>query len=93
VVDRIVGEVIDILEARGNKYGPALQVSARLWSAALGIKVTPAQVAALMALMKVAREIGGGRVDESNDSVKDLLGYLILAVQMEEIREEQAADS
>jgi hypothetical protein len=92
-MSELVGEVIDILEARGNKYGPALQVSARLWSAALEIKVTPAQVAGLMALMKVAREIGGGRVDESNDSVKDLLGYLILVVQMEKIREEQAADS
>lgn len=60
---------------RENEYGSpedSFDLIARYWSAHLNCRVTATDVAAMMALLKLAR-IGGGRATE--DSWVDLAGY------------------
>lgn len=82
-----MGDIIDftsLLNAKQEVYGDSLTITARYWSLALGLSIRPLDVAVLMALLKIAREVGGGRAKETDDSVTDLIGYLFLAIQSEE---------
>lgn len=73
-------EVLDaaskaVLEDRTNTYGSPEQSFKRIaefWSAYLDVDITPADVAAMMGLLKIAR-IAGGR--DTHDSWVDLAGY------------------
>jgi hypothetical protein len=66
---------------RAKHYGPPernLGVTARMWSAYLGVDVTPRDVAWLMVLLKVAREVQG----HSHDSSVDAAGYAAIAAEV-----------
>lgn len=62
---------------RAQDYGPATESFRRIaamWSAYLGITVTPRQVASLMILLKVCRDANGPK----HDNPVDIIGYSIL---------------
>ena len=78
---KILGESIDILQARGRKYAdPAtnhLRIS-HLWSTYLERYVSPQQVATCMALVKIARSM------ESPDHLDNFIdGAAYLAISGE----------
>lgn len=52
---------------------------AAFWSAYLGTDVKPADVAAMMQLLKIARQRGG---KSKKDNFVDLVGYAILEADM-----------
>jgi Domain of unknown function (DUF6378) len=59
---------------RQAMYGdplPSARRTAMMWSAVLGIEVTPQQVIMCMIMMKVSREIGG----HNHDHIVDIAGY------------------
>ena len=59
-----------IIQDRGMDYGhPSdnMQRTARLWSAFLEVPITDYQVASCLALVKVARTMEGGKVDNFID--------------------------
>jgi len=62
---------------RGRLYGdaaPNMAKTAQLWSAVLGVDVTPAQVALCMIQLKIARLlVTPGRANA--DSIVDIAGY------------------
>lgn len=63
---------------RRDTYGPveeSFQRIADLWKPVLGIEVTVEQVAAMMVLLKVARELGG---QHHRDNLVDICGYALL---------------
>ena len=60
--------------ARVEDYGTARESFgriAKLWSAALGVEISPTEVALCMILLKVSREINGHK----RDSLVDIAGY------------------
>lgn len=92
MTDDLVGDVIQLVHSRGQRYGDSLTVAARIWTAGLGDRLngelSARDVADMMALLKIAREVAGGHVKEGDDTIKDLIGYLFLALQTQEISKE-----
>jgi hypothetical protein len=69
-------DIDDLLATRGARYGnPAVNHAriANLWTAYLRVKITPAEAAMCMALLKVARLI---ETPNDEDSIHDLAGYV-----------------
>ena len=67
-------EAIRVVKDREPLYGdptPGYRRLAALWSAVLGIEITPQQVALCMILMKVSRESG----KHHWDNLVDIAGY------------------
>jgi hypothetical protein len=67
---------------RTDQYGnpeDAFGKIAALWSAYLGIEVTPTMTADMMCLLKIAREFCG---KGKRDNAVDLIGYAALAADM-----------
>ena len=63
---------------RRDAYGPvreSFQRIADLWSPVVGVPITCEQVAAMMVLLKVARELGG---QHHRDNLVDICGYALL---------------
>lgn len=72
----VIEEVAETVKARGDVYGPPhknFEVTADLWSAFLGVEITPAQVTACMMLVKVARL---KQTPDHRDSMLDIAGYV-----------------
>lgn len=70
-----LADAIEVLDARGKDHGDFVELHARiaqLWSAYLQTSVAPHQVAALMALLKIARSECNAAND---DNYVDLAGY------------------
>lgn len=68
----------DILSQRGRIYGdptPNMERTAELWSAYLGLPLTPHDVAMCMVLVKVSR----ARVSFHEDNYEDIIGYANIA--------------
>lgn len=62
---------------REASYGPPLQDftrTAAMWSAILGVDVTPEQMALCMAALKISRLVA---TPDHHDSMVDLVGYMI----------------
>ena len=76
---RVLLETADLLEGgRAKDYGSPLKSHKRIaaiWSAQLGITVTPRKVAMMMAGLKLARL---AESPDHDDSWRDALGYLAL---------------
>ena len=76
---RVLLETADLLEGgRQKDYGSPLESHKRIaaiWSAQLGITVTPRKVAMMMAGLKLARL---AESPDHDDSWRDALGYLAL---------------
>lgn len=76
---RVLLETADLLEGgRAKDYGSPLESHKRIaaiWSAQLGITVTPRKVAMMMAGLKLARL---AESPDHDDSWRDALGYLAL---------------
>ena len=71
----ILKETHIITKKRQAKYGSPvnnLGLTAKLWSATLGIEVTPKQVALCMVQLKIAREVHL----HDRDNIIDAIGYL-----------------
>ena len=67
---------------RQDQYGRpenSFAVIAGLWGAYLGRPVTPAEVADMMCLLKIAREVNG---KGKKDNAVDLIGYSMIAASM-----------
>lgn len=81
--DEILREAGDVISgARQETYGDAGASFSRIadmWSAYLGLRVSAADVAALMVLMKVSRSKG----KPHKDNWVDICGYAALAGEME----------
>ena len=81
--------ILDKAEAiyRGNRSGQYgrrernFETIAGMWAAYLGRYISPADVAAMMALLKVAR-MGSGHYKE--DNYVDAVNYLLFAAELEE---------
>jgi hypothetical protein len=71
----INGERLDQYNNPENSFGKI----AALWSAYLGIEVTPTMTADMMCLLKIAREFCG---KGKRDNAVDLIGYAALAARM-----------
>ena len=71
----INGERLDQYNHPENSFGKI----AALWSAYLGIEVTPTMTADMMCLLKIAREFCG---KGKRDNAVDLIGYAALAARM-----------
>lgn len=74
----IAKEAEKIVHGRSKSYGAPdenMKRTAALWSAYLGVSVTPADVAMCMVLVKVARE----SKTHKRDNLVDGIGYLIVA--------------
>jgi hypothetical protein len=65
-------------EQHGNKHA-VFHATAALWSAYLGLKVKPTDVAQLMVLLKVARSLHG---QFNPDDYVDACGYAALAAEV-----------
>jgi hypothetical protein len=65
-------------EQHGNRLECHTNI-ARLWTAYLGVPITPVDVALLMALLKIARTKSG---EPNADNFVDLLGYGSLAGEL-----------
>lgn len=76
---------------RQELYGdplPSARRTAKMWSALLGIEITPQQVIMCMIMMKVSREAGGHHPDH----IVDIAGYAENLHLIEEaLRREQEA--
>lgn len=72
----ILNEASAVVEQRGSVYGPPhkdFKRTAALWSAYLGVELTPAQVTACMMLLKISRL---AETPDHRDSVLDIAGYV-----------------
>ena len=63
---------------------------ADMWSAFMGIEITPTEVAAMMALLKIARVASG---HSKADNWIDLAGYAACGGELESIEEERRAEN
>jgi|GEM_PF-1202935 len=83
--EAILAKAQEIYEGnRDGQYGKRernFEAIAGLWSAWLGREITPADVAAMMALLKIAR-MGSGHYKE--DNYVDAVNYLLFAAELEE---------
>ena len=74
----VANEAIDLVTGdRAQDYGPATESFRRIasmWSAYLGVTITPRQVASMMILLKVSRDANGPK----HDNPVDIIGYSIL---------------
>ena len=73
----------ELIASRQATHGPAFQNHcniAALWSAYLGVLLSPEQVAVMMMLLKAARTKGG----YSKDHYDDMAGYAVIAGQCRE---------
>lgn len=71
----ILEEANEIVEERMSQYGPPTanhNVTSRLWSAYLGIPITPEMVCYMMILAKISRTVHG---DVKRDTLVDIAGY------------------
>lgn len=69
---------------RAKTHGPALENHmniAALWSAYLGVEISPFQAAINMALLKLARTKTG---EDNDDDLVDAAAYIALAAQIRE---------
>jgi hypothetical protein len=82
---------MDILQERAAHYGPVgpnIRRTAVLWSAYLGLEITPHDVGWLMVLLKASRS----KVDPGHlDNYEDARGYVNIAEMMRVSGEVQAA--
>jgi len=84
-VDRLIAPLklaIEILRDRGVQHGDYVELHrriAQLWSAYLQTRVAPHQVAALMALLKIARSEFNAAND---DNYVDLAGYAAIYAEL-----------
>lgn len=80
----ILDEAQKIVEgSRNDDYGPPERNHARiaqLWSAFLGVEISPRDVCAMMILVKVSRD----RNAPKRDNAVDIAGYAYLMDKMEE---------
>jgi hypothetical protein len=70
---------------RAVEYGDALENLSRIatgWSVIAGTPITAAQVAMMMAWLKMARVASAAPGDNAEDSYVDLLGYGALACEL-----------
>ncbi len=68
---------VEVVKQRMSQYGHPARVYdpvARLWSAYLGGTVTPTDVALMMVLFKMGREM----ITEGEDNLVDMHGYLLV---------------
>lgn len=84
MIDRALArEAADLISGeRNEQYGPpedGLLRVARLWSAYLSTAVTVADVAKMMALLKIGRTMG----DYKRDNYVDGIAYLLIAEGVE----------
>ena len=73
-------QLASTLEQRQGTHGDAVhqhENAAALWSAYLGVKVTAAQVAMCIALLKVSRTMSGNDIEP--DHYLDMAGYALIA--------------
>ena len=73
----------ELIASRQATHGPAFQNHcniAALWSAYLGVMLSPDQVAIMMMLLKAARTKSG----HSQDHYDDMAGYAVIAGQCRE---------
>ena len=63
---------------------------ADMWSAFIGIEITPTEVAAMMALLKIARVASG---HSKADNWIDLAGYAACGGELESIEEERRVEN
>ena len=63
---------------------------ADMWSAFMGIEITPTEVAAMMALLKIARVASG---HSKADNWIDLAGYAACGGELESIEEERRVEN
>lgn len=63
-----------VTEQRNEAYGPSTEITARLWSAFLDKPVLPEDVALMMVLFKMGREL----TQRKDDNLVDMHGYLIV---------------
>ena len=63
---------------------------ADMWSAFMGIEITPTEVAAMMALLKIARVASG---HSKADNGIDLAGYAACGGELESIEEERRVEN
>jgi hypothetical protein len=82
---------MDILQERAAHYGPVgpnIRRTAALWSAYLGVEITPHDVGWLMVLLKASRS----KVDPGHlDNYEDGRGYINIAEMMRVSGEVQVA--
>lgn len=74
----VANEAIDLVTGdRAQDYGSVTESFRRIasmWSAYLGITVTPRQVASMMILLKVSRDANSSK----HDNPVDIIGYSII---------------
>lgn len=63
---------------------------ADMWSAFMGIEITPTEVAAMMALLKIARVASG---HSKADNWIDLAGYAACGGELDSIEEERRVEN
>ena len=61
-----------------------------MWSAFMGIEITPTEVAAMMALLKIARVASG---HSKADNWIDLAGYAACGGELDSIEEERRVEN
>ena len=67
-------KAIEVTKERNDQYGPSTAVTARLWSSYLDTTVTASDVALMMVLFKLGREL----TNEGEDNLVDMHGYLMV---------------
>lgn len=78
---------------RGQDYGSPennFRTIADMWSAFMGIEITPTEVAAMMALLKIARVASG---HSKADNWIDLAGYAACGGELDSIEEERRVEN
>ena len=83
-------DAIAVLDQRGSDHGDYIELHrriAQLWSAYLSVAIEPHQVAALMALLKLARsELN----PQNDDNFVDLAGYVAIYAELLKIDRHRA---
>jgi len=69
-----VEQAIKVTEARNNAYGPSTEKTAQLWSAYLDLPIGAEDVALMMVLFKMGREL----TRHKEDNLIDMHGYLVV---------------
>jgi len=64
----------EVTQQRNSSYGPSTEITARLWSAYLDEVVLPEDVALMMVLFKMGREMASPK----EDNLVDMHGYLVV---------------
>jgi hypothetical protein len=80
--DQVLETALSVIRDREKTHGSKRQVfdqTRRLWSAYLGIPVDAAQVATMMALLKIARSQCG---EINHDDLVDACGYAAIASEL-----------